>query len=104
MIVDCNVYLLPCTVSVALLLSTSAPFLALQNITVLLYTDDTVTDRFLVVTSVSIVSIDDCVNPLLVTDPDDAAVLLTLYSIFSVSLAVQVNSTVLPSTAAIDLG
>ena len=43
-------------------------------------------------------------NPLLVTLGSDAGVSFTLYTIASVLLAVQVNSTVVPSTAATETG
>ena len=98
--------MLPCTVSVAVLLSLFMTFpTALHNILVLLYSDDTVTDRFLLITCISNVSVSNCSNFLLVIAIDVAVVSLTLYSILLVlPLAVQVNSTVLPSTAAIDVG
>ena len=52
--VDCHVHVLPCTVSVAVLLFTFVYVpLALHNISVLLYSDDTVIDRFLLIISVS---------------------------------------------------
>ena len=95
----------PCTVSIAgLLLTLLSEPIALHNISVLLYSDDAMTDRFLLVTSVSSGSVSSCVNPLFTISVLDAGVLLTLYSTVSVLLAVQVNSTVLPSTAAIDEG
>ena len=43
-------------------------------------------------------------NPLLVTLWSDATVSFTLYTIVSLLLAVQVNSTVVPSTAATEEG
>ena len=77
---------------------------ALQNILVLLYSDDTVTVRFLLVVRLSTSSESSWVNPLLVTLPCVADVTFTLYVIVSVLFAVQVNSTVVPSTAATETG
>ena len=77
---------------------------ALQNILVLLYSDDTVTVRFLLVVRLSTSSEPSCMNPLLITLCDVADVSFTLYVIVSVLFAVQVNSTVVPLTAAIKTG
>ena len=77
---------------------------ALQNISVLLYSDDTVTVRFLLNTILPSSSAPSWVNPLLNTLCDVADVSFTLYVISSVLFAVQVNSTVVPSTAAIETG
>ena len=77
---------------------------ALQNISVLLYSDDTVTVRFLLVVRLPTSSETSWMNPLLVTVCDVAGVPLTLYIIVSVLFAVQVNSTVVPSTAATETG
>ena len=77
---------------------------ALQNISVLLYSDDTVTVRFLLIMRLPTSSESIWVNPLLVTLPNVADVSFTLYVIVSVLFAVQVNSTVVPSTAATETG
>ena len=77
---------------------------ALQDISVLLYSDDTVTVRFLLNTILPSSSALSRVNPLLNTLCDAADVSFTLYIIVSVLFAVQVNSTVVPSTAVIETG
>ena len=77
---------------------------ALQNIPVLLYSDDTVTVRFLLVVRLPTHSEPSWVNLLLNTLCDVADVSFTLYVIISVLFAVQVNSTVVPSTALIETG
>ena len=77
---------------------------ALQNISVLLYSDDTVTVRFLRVVRLPTSSALIWVNPLLITLCNGADVSFTLYVIVSVLFAVQVNSTVVPSTAATETG
>ena len=77
---------------------------ALQNISVLLYSDDTVTVRFLVTVRLPTSSAPCCTNPLLVTFVSDVVVSFTLNIIVSVLFAVQVNSTVVPSTAATETG
>ena len=77
---------------------------ALQSISVLLYNDDTVTVRFLLVIWLPTSSERSWVNPLLITLCDVADVSFTLYVIVSVPLAVQVNSTVVPSIAASETG
>ena len=76
---------------------------ALQSILVLLYSDDTVTIRFLVV-RLPTSSEPSWMNPLLITLCDVADESFTLYTIISVLFAVQVNSTVVPSTAATETG
>ena len=70
----------PCTVSIAVLLSTSGDPSASHNILVLLYSDDTLTDRFLLNAFGSSAKVISCINPLLVTDSEDAELLLTVYS------------------------
>ena len=70
----------------------------------LLYSDDTVTVRFLLVIWLPTNSERSWVNPLLITFSNIADVSLTLYVIVSVLFAVQVNSTVVPSTAATETG
>ena len=100
-----TISIIPCTVSIAVLLFMllSVPN-ALHSISVLLYNDDTVTDRFLLVTILPKSSASSWLNPLLVTDPCVADVSLTLYPTSSVLSAVHVNSTVVPSIALIDSG
>ena len=100
-----TISIIPCTVSIAVLLFTllSVP-IALHSISVLLYNDDTATDRFLLVIILPKSSPSSWLNPLLVTDPCVADVSLTLYPTSSVLLAVQVNSTVVPLTTLIDSG
>ena len=78
--------------------------IALQNISVLLYSDDTVTVRFLLAVRLPTSSERCWLNPLLITLCDVAAVSFTLYVIVSVLFAVQVKSTVVPSTAATETG
>ena len=77
---------------------------ALQSISVLLYSNDTVTVRFLLVARLPTSTEPSWVNPLLITLCDVADVSFTLYVIVSVLFAVQVNSTVVPLTAAIETG
>ena len=69
----------------------------------LLYSDDTVTVRFLLVMRLP-TSEPSWMNPLLITLCDVAVVSFTLYVIVSVLFTVQVNSTVVLSTAAIETG
>ena len=96
---------IPCTISVATALSVFiVDPVALQSISVLLYSDDTVTVRFLLVVRLPTSSAPSWVNPLLFTLCANATVLFTLYVIVSVLFAVQVNSTVVPSTAATETG
>ena len=95
---------IPCTISIATALSVFGDPNALQNISVLLYSDDTVTVRFLLIVRLSTSSEPSWVNPLLITLRSDATVPLTLYDISSTFSAVQVNSTVVPSTAVIETG
>ena len=70
---------IPCTISIAisLLVFIDDP-VALQNISVLLYSDDTVTVRFLLVIWLPTSSERSWVNPLLVTLCDVADVSFTL--------------------------
>ena len=104
--------MLPCTVSIAVLLSVTIILLsttgdnAWHDILVLLYSDDAMTDRFLLsVISPSISKVSSCSNKsLLAISVDDIGIELILKLMSSLLLAVQVNSTVLPSTAAIDEG
>ena len=100
-----NTILTPCTISIAIALSVfiNDPT-ALQSISVLLYSDDTVTVRFLLVIRVPTSSAPSWVNPLLITLCATATVSLTLYVIASVLFAVQVNSNVVPSIAATETG
>ena len=77
---------------------------ALQNISVLLYSDDTVTVRFLLLVRLPTSSEPSWMNPLLITLCDVADDSFTLYVIVSVFFAVQVNSTVVPSIAATETG
>ena len=78
--------------------------IALHNISVLLYSDDTVTVRFLLILRLSTTSALSWVNPLLITLFNTADVSFTLYVIVSVLFGVQVNFTLVPSTAAIETG
>ena len=100
-----NIILTPCTSRLAISLST---FIydpnALQNISVLLYSDDTVAVRFLLVVRLSTSSEPSWINPLLITLCNTADESFTLYVTVSVLFAVQVNSTVVPSTAATETG
>ena len=96
---------IPCTISVAISLSVFIEDpTALQNISVLLYSDDAVAVRFLLVIRLPTSSEPSWVNPLLITLCDVDDVSFTLYVIVSVLFAVQVNSTVVPSTAATETG
>ena len=70
----------------------------------LLYCDDTATDKFLLATSTSSNVLSSSMNPLLIISAVDAIDPLTLYTMVSVLLTVQVNCTVVPSTAAVDTG
>ena len=70
----------------------------------LLYSDDTVAVRFVLVVRLSTTSEPSWRNPLLNTLCDVADVSFTLYVIISVLLAIQVNSTVVPSIAATETG
>ena len=77
---------------------------ALQNISVLLYSDNTVAFRFLLVIRLPTTSEPDWMNPLLITLCNIADVSFTLYVIVSVLLAVQVNFTIVPSIAVTETG
>ena len=70
----------------------------------LLYSDDTVTVRFLLVIRLPTSSEPSWVNPLSIILCDVADESFTLYVIVSVLFAVQVNFTVVPSTAATETG
>ena len=100
-----TISIIPCTVSIAVLLFMilSVPN-ALHSISVLLYNNDTVTDRFLLVTILPKSSAPSWLNPFIITDSCVADEPLTLYPTSSVLSAVQVNSTVVPSTTLIDSG